>query len=387
MLQSESGHELSLHRWPPSQAGPLQAWDAADEHLLRRLAEDFPDAGDVLLVNDAWGALAAALDRRRCTVWSDSHLGRLALAANLQAMGRSADAVPFAPGDAEPDGRWPLAVLKIPKSMDLLADQLARLRSLLRPGASVLAGGMIKHVPMRAWRLLEEWIGPTRTSQGWKKSRLALAVLDAAPRPQPPAPTAFALDDPPLRMTTRAGVFGGGSLDRGTALLLAHVAVAEPGGGRDSVDFDGAGPDVADIGCGDGVLALAAAVRWPGARVLGVDESYAAVASARDNLARNAGLLGDAGRVTFTVGDGLWDAAPASLDLALCNPPFHAGQATGDGPAWRMINQAHRALRPGGVLMVVGNRHLGYHVKLQRVFGNHRVAASDAKFVVLQARR
>ena len=48
---------------------------------------------------------------------------------------------------------------------------------------------------------------------------------------------------------------------------------------------------------------------------------------------------------------------------------------------------ARRALRPGGELWVIGNRHLGYHVTLRRIFGNSRLVASDAKFVVLKAVR
>jgi 16S rRNA (guanine1207-N2)-methyltransferase len=50
-----------------------------------------------------------------------------------------------------------------------------------------------------------------------------------------------------------------------------------------------------------------------------------------------------------------------------------------------MFSGARRALRGGGELWVVGNRHLGYHVTLRRVFGNSEVVASDPKFVVLRA--
>ena len=52
-----------------------------------------------------------------------------------------------------------------------------------------------------------------------------------------------------------------------------------------------------------------------------------------------------------------------------------------------MFTGARRALRPGGELWVVGNRHLGYHVTLRRIFGNSELVASDAKFVVLRAVR
>ena len=71
----------------------------------------------------------------------------------------------------------------------------------------------------------------------------------------------------------------------------------------------------------------------------------------------------------------------------LSNPPFHSHQATTDTTAWRMFTGARRVLRPGGEMWVVGNRHLGYHVKLRKVFGNSQLVASDPKFVVLKAIR
>jgi 16S rRNA (guanine1207-N2)-methyltransferase len=74
-----------------------------------------------------------------------------------------------------------------------------------------------------------------------------------------------------------------------------------------------------------------------------------------------------------------------SVDVVLNNPPFHSHQATTDATAWRMFTGARRALRPGGELWVVGNRHLGYHVKLRRLFGNSELVAGDPKFVVLKA--
>ena len=50
-----------------------------------------------------------------------------------------------------------------------------------------------------------------------------------------------------------------------------------------------------------------------------------------------------------------------------------------------MFTGSKAALRPGGELWVVSNRHLGYHVKLRRLFGNCEVVTSDPKFVILRA--
>ena len=40
-----------------------------------------------------------------------------------------------------------------------------------------------------------------------------------------------------------------------------------------------------------------------------------------------------------------------------------------------------------GELHVVGNRHLAYHAKLKKLFGNCTTRAGNGKFVVLVARR
>lgn len=69
----------------------------------------------------------------------------------------------------------------------------------------------------------------------------------------------------------------------------------------------------------------------------------------------------------------------------LCNPPFHQQQVVGDFLAWRMFTQAKAALTKGGELWIVGNRHLGYHLKLKRLFGNAEQVAATPKFVILRS--
>lgn len=374
----DGGRELRLDRWPPGAAGGLQAWDAADEYLLRHLEASAPAPGrSVLLAGDRWGALAVALAARglRPVSWGDSHLGRLALAANLRANGLDADAVPFTGAHLPPPGPHDLALLRLPKDLACLEDTLRRLRGSLSPGAGLVAGGMIKHTPTRAWRLLEGIVGATMTTPGWKKARLGTSRLEARGLPAPPPERTYR-PLPHLELAGAPGVFGGGGLDGGAALLLRHLPAGE------------AALAAADLGCGDGVLALALAWRCPRARVLGVDESYRAVACATANLARNeAALAGERGRVRFEAADGLADAAPGTLDLVACNPPFHQGHAVADVAAGRLFAQAFAALRPGGRLLVVGNRHLGHHAKLDRLFGGHELLDGDARFVVLGATR
>ncbi len=366
---------VSLRRYPPSRDQSLRAWDAADEYILRHLASNTqaPVAGRTLVVNDSFGALAVALADSPLTWWNDSFLAGKALAQNMAANGRQEAGITVVSADETPPGQFESIIIKIPKSIDLFEDMLLRLRPTLHSGTELIAGGMIKHTPARAYRLLEKIIGPTRTGLGWKKARLAFAEFDPD-KDLPPRAEAlvYGLPDLDLTLTNRPGVFARKGLDPGTRLLVAHLP---------AIDLP---LRVADLGCGNGILALAVARQCPEASILAVDESYLAVASARENKQR-AGLSGR--DFQFEVGDGLEETEAGSLDLVVCNPPFHQAQAVGDHLAWRMFEQAKRALKPGGELRMVGNRHLGYHVKLKRMFGNCGVLASDRKFVVLSSRR
>ena len=362
---------LELDRQPPRRDDPLQAFDAADEYLLQQVAEHGLDpAARVLVLNDGFGALAASLAAHaRVTSSGDSHLAALALAANLARNGLAADAVTFVPANEATSGPFDLVLLRVPKTLALLEEQLIRLHGQLAPGARVIAAGMLKHLPRAAGDLLERHIGPVQASLAVKKARLLSATPESRPAVASPYPSRYRLDAPPLTLVNHANVFCREGLDIGTRAFLPHLP-------------QGLGQArVADLGCGNGVLALACALANPEARFTLVDESYMAVQSARENWTaafpeRPAAIL---------AADGLAEQPPRSLDLILCNPPFHQQQVVGDFLAWRMFQQARAALSEQGELWLVGNRHLGYHVKLKRLFKRVEQIAATPKFVVLRA--
>lgn len=364
--------DFELQRYPRSRRETLQAWDAADSYLLRELAEQgLPEAESrVLLLNDSCGALACSLNAWQPLSSGDSWIAHEAALQNLRDNGlpelRFADALD------EVDERFDLVLMRLPKSLAFLQWQLARVRSLLKPGGRLLAGVMAKYLQRSQVELMERWIGAADVSLAWKKARLVRCQLD--PELVPPVltdPPGYPLENTPFALKGQANVFSRGRLDIGTRLLLEQI----PKGVLDG--------EVADLGCGDGVVGLVAAWRNPDARILFRDESYMAVASARENYL--AAGLGNPAR--FEVGDALDGLEPGSLQLVLCNPPFHQQQAVGDQVARRMFRQSHKALQPGERLIIVGNRHLGYHVTLKRLFGNARLLSSDRKFVVLESRK
>ncbi|MBT2388194.1 methyltransferase [Streptomyces sp. ISL-1] len=386
-LLTTSWGGFDLARFPEDPRDPLRAWDAADEYLLRHLKGDEPlkgieDAGptdlsgSVVVVGDRWGALATSLAEHSPVQITDSFLGQQATRANLARNGIDADTVALLSVRDVPPERIDVLLVRVPKSLALLEDQLHRLAPAVHADTVIVGTGMVTEIHTSTLKLFERIIGPTRTSLAVKKARLIFCTpAPGLARTPGPWPLRYALpaDAGALAgrtVTNHAGIFCAERLDIGTRFFLRSLPKRR-------------GPErVVDLGCGNGVIGTAAALANPEASVTFIDESFSAVASAEATYRDNAGS--DA-RAEFLVGDGLSGVPADSVDLVLNNPPFHSHQATTDATAHRMFGGARRALRSGGELWVIGNRHLGYHARLRRLFGNCEVVASDPKFVVLRA--
>lgn len=374
---------LQLQRYPTTDDPSLQAWDAADSYLLQQLLQQpgWPAARRIGICNDRFGALslatlqALAARPGELLSFSDSWLAQEALRRNAAANGYAADLatgrLQLCDSLAEPDKELDIVLIKIPKSLAFLEDQLCRLRPALRTDSLVLAGALCRHLAPGLNAVLEDCIGPCQASLAWKKARLFQARVSVAPRPVP-APTDYLLSPGGVRLRNHANLFSRTRLDGGSALLLQQL------------DQLPAATQVIDLACGNGVLGLLYARRHPAARLLFIDESHMALASAQLNATE---LCGSTALHRFIAGDGLSDCAAASAELILCNPPFHQQHEVGDDTAWRMLRHSRRVLKKNGCLCLVGNRHLGYHSKLKRLFGNCQLLASDARFVVLLARK
>lgn len=371
---SDYGH-VTLSRYPTRKDDQLQASDAADAYLLSELhAIGLPDDATVLVVNDSFGALATALARHvQVTSLSDSYLSRLALQQNLTANSLDVESVRFVADPADLSaGNFDAVLIRVPKTLSLLEGQLIGLRTHVSAKSYVAAGAMIKHLPRAAGDLLGKYIGEVQASLAVRKARLLRAAPSDGLEPLAPLPpTTYTLDDPPIELSNQAGIFARDHLDLGTRALLPHLPT-ELGDAR-----------VADLGCGNGVLAIVNALANPNARYTLIDESYAALASAQLNWDRY--LPGR--EVAIREGDGLSDEPANLFDVVLCNPPFHQEHVVGDALAWRMFAQSHKALRVGGHLYIVANRHLAYHPKLKRIFRTVQQLGATDKFVILRARR
>ena len=379
--------ELQLQRYPVVNNPTLQAWDAADELVLNWLHENPPaDSGRILVAGDQFGAIgcaAAAVVARASAGWeidwhNDSLLAETAVRKNLRANNIPAESLRICPQlfeDPSPGRLYDLVLLRLPRQTGYLEYLLHSIRRHLAPGGRIIAGGMVKHTPPGVLDLLVSIIGPADRSLAQKKARVFCADYDQN------------LDPPvyePLRrelwgdytIAKLPNTFARQGIDAGTAVLLEYLDENAP---CLSV------PRVLDLGCGSGILSLAAAHWYPEAEILAVDESYLAVQSARRTMELN----NVSSRVRCEVMDGgclhsRGVHSPGEYGLVLCNPPFHQNGTVIRTLAQRMMASAAALLAPGSSVLLVANASLGYQGVLQNYFATVKTVRKNTKFVVLQ---
>ena len=162
-----------------------------------------------------------------------------------------------------------------------------------------------------------------------------------------------------LKAYSRPGVFAHRRVDPGARQMLNVMEVE-------------AGQRVLDLGCGSGVLSLAASSRAAGVLVHSVDSNARAVAC----TARGAALNGLENISTELNADGNF-AGQGSYDLALANPPYFANFRI----ARHFVLSAHRALKPGARLLVVTKFPAWYAEHLPNWYRDVQLIESKQYFI------
>lgn len=363
-----SGGELDLVRFPLPRDFSLQAFSTADAYMLDHAAEHQADSTVPWVVNDAFGALSLALHGKNPHWVGGSWSARRAMELNAER--NNLTPVPSIWLD---DADWPanpgFIMIAVPKELDLLEYQLALISKHAPTGVPVIGGGMTRNIHTSTIQIFEKYLGDVASSLAWKKARLITGVTDGDKSALSPAAATYSDDKSGAAIVSMPGVFSGDHPDPGSSLL----ANALP-----PIDIE---TNVLDLGCGNGYLLAHAAKRNPSLKLFGCDDSRMAVNSTQMTLEAN-GFEGD-----IRHGHATADFEPASMDVVLCNPPFHQGHARHDQIAWDMFTGAKRVLKPGGTMFVVGNRNLGYHIQLSRIFRKVDIQASDTTYTVFRCQK
>lgn len=351
-----------IKRYPVRKNETLQGWDSADELILQHMRQLDLSQKKILIINDQFGALSSGLEGFDCTTYTDSYVSMMGISQNSQQRIRPINNL------KDLKGEYDFVLIQIPKNMSFFEDILCHLTKHLHGQSKVICGSMVKHLAPTSFDLLNKYIGKTTTSLAQKKARLVFADFEKA-KVESPYPIQVKVESFEIPFVNNSNLFSRDKLDIGSRFFLEHI----PRG-----DFK----TILDLGCANGIIGIKAKMQNPHAKIFFSDDSAMAIESAKINYQKN---FQDEASYFWT---NCFEGQPKnSLDLVLCNPPFHQGNTIGDFIAWQMFQDAYDALNVGGTLRVIGNSHLGYQVKLKKLFGNSTIIATNSKFIICDARK
>nr|WP_206037889.1 methyltransferase [Rhodococcus sp. HNM0569] len=358
-----------MRRRPDVEAPNLHAVDATDRLLLDEAADALAaDPAAVVVLGDRYGALtlgaAVSAGATGIRTFQDALTGERALASNARRVGL-ADRYRSLPLGVELLAGARVVLVQLPRGLAELDEYAQAIAAHADPSVRVYAGGRIKHLSTSMNDVLARSFSHVHATLARQKSRVLVA---SGPVPEPARfPLREHSAELGLTVVAHGAAFGGAGLDIGTRALVG-VLGDTPADARTALD----------LGCGTGILAAALARLRPELEVIATDQSAGAVASAAETAAAN----GLADRIRVVRDDAAGSLDDDSVDLVVCNPPFHVGAAVHTGSADKMFRAAGRVLRRGGEMWTVFNTHLAYTRALERAVGPTRTVTRTRKFTV-----
>lgn len=328
------------------------------EPVAAIIVTNSPTRAEHLLVIDIPALVPAALTRaKQVSVWCDDIRDAAQVPSELLRDRLDEAAL------SEVDLVWS----RLPQALGALDEYAESLAAGASAGVRLVAGGREKHLNRSMNRVLGNHFGVVSASLGQRKSR---ALLASGPIPAPaswPRQRELVVGGQVINLNWHGATFAAGRIDAGTQLLIDHL--------ESVADAD----SYLDLGCGSGLLATLLARMHPQAAVHAVDASWAAVDATR--------LTSAGTRVETHWACDLAGFGDASLDVVVCNPPFHRGPAKDSTPALLMFAEAARVLGPGSEFWCVFNSHLPWRSHLARLIGPTRLVAQDRHYTLTRSVR
>lgn len=350
----------SIVRYPIIKNNPLQAWNSADELIIEEVKKHEFENKRVLVINDNFGAISCTLKATDITTYVDSYISYKSILHNSNSQINPIYDL------SELSGKYDFVLIQIPKNMSFFEDILCHLTRVIHEHTIVICTSMIKHLSKSSFELLEKYIGEVTTSLAKKKARLLFSSVKNK-NVQSPFPKKIKLDGFNIDFLNHSNIFSREKLDIGTRYFLEHIPKGE---------FK----NILDLGCANGCVGIKAKLQNPSANIIFCDESSMAIKSANENYSN---YFND--KASFFWTNCFEEGEKESVDLVLCNPPFHQVHTIGDFIAIQMFKDSKSVLNSGGKIIVIGNSHLAYQVKLKKIFGNSKIIASNKKFMIIEA--
>jgi len=353
--------QFQFERYPRTSNRSLQAWNAGDHYVLQYIEGlDLKDK-DLGIYQDRFGLLSVMLKAYNPRMIIEYSSQEKAIRHNFALNNLSADDIKIA-YSLEDDYTIDIAVLKMPKSMDLFQLYLQQISKVLTSGGEVVVSFMTKSFTPQAIEIAQKYFENVEQTLAFKKSRLM--ILKGCKNYEENLIKTLNWNTDAYKQYL--GVFSGNHIDYATQFML-EVFKVQP---SEKI--------VLDLASGNGVIAKYLTDNNDIDQMHLIDDSFLAVESSKLNCTTD--------QYSFHFNDGLSQLENHSLDLVISNPPFHFDNENNIEVSIDLFSQVKEKLKAQGRFVLVANKHLNYWTHLDKLFDNTEVIAIDDKFEIYECR-
>ncbi len=354
-------NKYTITRYPKTNNQSLQAWSAADEYLLKEFDSLSLEKTKMTIFNDRFGFLTCHLHQFFPTIILNYKSQEKAIFQNLESNDLKFSDLNFTtPLEALPE-QLDVAILRVPKSLDLFRMQLFQLSKSLDERGIVLASFMTKYFSPQILSIANEFFEKVEQSKAWKKSRVL--ILKNKKREKDISILHSIVFQNSIYQQY-FGVFSAKNIDYASQFFIQHLKLKE-GDQR-----------VLDLASGNGVLSKAVQLQSPNCEIHLMDDSFLAIESSKLNL--------NPKNVFFHFSDSMEMFKDNFFDLVISNPPFHFEHETNIEVAVRLFHEVKRCLKNGGRFELVASRHLNFKTHLIKIFKEVNVVSENNKFIIYE---
>ncbi len=353
-----SVHPIKIERYPPSKNKSLRAWSAADEYVLEWVLEHVPTHKRVGIFNDRFGFLSCHLNQYHLSTFIHLKSQEKSIENNLENNYLAKDSI-YLSDLFSGDGTLDIAIINIPKSLDLFRYFLYLISKNSANNISITCGFMTRHFSPQILKIAELFFHDVSQSKAKKKSRL-LFLKTKKEIPGMDFMQEIHFKDFTYRQLP--GVFSSNHIDYATQFFLEHLIVDK----NDS--------KILDLASGNGIIAREIQQKNNSAEIHLLDDSFLAIKSSELNIKGE--------NIKFHFNNNLDPFKDDFFDAIYTNPPFHFGHEINLQIPLQLLKSAYRCLKKGGKLQVVANRHLNYKNHLDHWFESIDILAENPKFII-----
>lgn len=352
----------NIIRYPKSTNRSLQAWSAADEHLLKYLDDIELNTKNISIYNDRFGFLSCLLNSNKPTTIISFKSQEKSCSMNLASNNLGVSEDQFVTPLSKLSKSIQITLVRIPKSMELFKLYLIHISQTLTEDGIVICSFMTKYFSPKMLEVAKDYFEQVEQSKAWKKSRLIILRKKKKNAKSNILNTISVNERKVLQQYY--GVFSAKNIDYATQFLLEHIEV--------KADEN----CILDLASGNGIIASFIRDKKPESNIHLLDDSFLAIESSKINLKDKNSF--------FHYNDSFDDFENDFFDIVVSNPPFHFEYENNIEISFSLFKEVKRCLKENGRFMLVSSKHLNLNTYLIKLFGEVKIIAENQKFEIYE---